>query len=111
MNFIDEKGRLYSAIFECKKTKGVNGEKSLSGTIYTNDQLLHGIGRGWRIVFEGETYCLTYLNPIDEGTRIVVEFDAVHEFFFDMQKSVVHRLLNGSNTAERYLQHIFKGSG
>ncbi|WP_318654341.1 phage tail protein [Enterococcus faecium] len=111
IHFIDEKGNQYSAIVECKKTKGVNGEKSLSGTIYTNDHLLHGISRGWRIVFEDETYCLTYLNPIDEGTRIVVEFDAVHEFFFDMQKSVVHRLLNGSNTAERYLQHIFKDSG
>lgn len=110
MNFIDEKGGLHSAIAECKRTKGVNGEKSLSGTIYTNAQLLHGIGRGWRLQFEDENYCLTYINPIDEGTRIVVEFDAVHEFFFDMQKSVVHAVLNGSNTAERYLQHIFNGS-
>lgn len=110
MNFIDEKGGVHSAIAECKRTKGVNGEKSLSGTIYTNAQLLHGIGRGWRLQFEDENYCLTYINPIDEGTRIVVEFDAVHEFFFDMQKSVVHAVLNGSNTAERYLQHIFNGS-
>lgn len=110
MNFIDEKGGLHSAIAECKRTKGVNGEKSLSGIIYTNAQLLQGIGRGWRIVFEDENYCLTYINPIDEGTRVVVEFDAVHEFFFDMQKSVVHTVLNGSNTAERYLQHIFNGS-
>lgn len=111
INFIDENGKQHSAIVECKKTKGVNGEKSLTGTIYTNDEILEGIGRGWRLQFEDENYCLTYANPIDEGTRIVVEFDAVHEFFFDMSKSVVYAELNGSNTAGAYLDFIFKGSG
>ncbi|MEB8416306.1 phage tail protein [Enterococcus casseliflavus] len=111
INFIDEHGKQHSAIAECKKTKGVNGEKSLSGTIYTNEEILHGIGRGWRLQFEDENYCLTYVNPIDEGTRIVVDFDAVHEFFFDMKKSSVHTVLNGSHTAENYLKHIFTNSG
>lgn len=111
INFIDEYGKQHSAIAECKKTKGVNGEKSLSGTIYTNEEILHGIGRGWRLQFEDENYCLTYVNPIDEGTRIVVDFDAVHEFFFDMKKSSVHTVLNGSHTAENYLKHIFINSG
>lgn len=111
INFIDEYGKQHSAIAECKKTKGVNGEKSLSGTIYTNEEILHGIGRGWRLQFEDENYCLTYVNPIDEGTRIVVDFDAVHEFFFDMKKSSVHTVLNGSHTAENYLKHIFTNSG
>ena len=111
INFIDEEGKQYSAIVECKKTKGVNGEKSLNGTIYTNDEILEGIGRGWRLQFEDENYCLTYVNPIDEGTRIVVEFDAVHEFFFDLSKSVVYTELNGSNTAKAYLDFIFNGSG
>ena len=111
INFIDENGKQHSAIVECKKTKGVNGEKSLTGTIYTNDEILEGIGRGWRLQFEDENYCLTYANPIDEGTRIVVEFDAVHEFFFDLSKSVVYGELNGSNTATAYLDFIFNGSG
>lgn len=111
INFIDETGKQHSAIVECKKTKGVNGEKSLTGTIYTNNEILEGIGRGWRLQFEDENYCLTYANPIDEGTRIVVEFDAVHEFFFDMSKSVVYAELNGSNTAVAYLDFIFNGSG
>lgn len=111
INFIDETGKQHSAIVECKKTKGVNGEKSLTGTIYTNDEILEGIGRGWRLQFENENYCLTYVNPIDEGTRIVVEFDAVHEFFFDMSKSVVYAELNGSNTAGAYLDFIFNDSG
>ncbi|TXX10415.1 hypothetical protein D4M42_14260 [Enterococcus gallinarum] len=111
MNFIDEYGKQHAAIVECQKTKGVNGEKSLSGTIYTNDEILEGIGRGWRLQFEEENYCLTYVNPIDEGNRIVVEFDAVHEFFFDLRKSVIYSEMNGSNTANAYLQFIFNGSG
>ena len=111
INFIDEYGKQHTAIVECQKTKGVNGEKSLSGTIYTNDEILEGIGRGWRLQFEDENYCLTYVNPLDEGNRIVVEFDAVHEFFFDMRKSVVYSEMSGSNTANGYLQFIFGGSG
>lgn len=111
INFIDEYGKQHAAIVECQKTKGVNGEKSLSGTIYTNDEILEGIGRGWRLKFEDENYCLTYVNPLDEGNRIVVEFDAVHEFFFDLRKSVIYSEMNGSNTANAYLQFIFNGSG
>nr|WP_177952498.1 phage tail protein [Enterococcus gallinarum] len=111
INFIDEYGKQHAAIVECQKTKGVNGEKSLSGTIYTNDEILEGIGRGWRLQFEEENYCLTYVNPIDEGNRIVVEFDAVHEFFFDLRKSVIYSEMNGSNTANAYLQFIFNDSG
>lgn len=111
INFIDETGKQYSAIVECKKTKGVNGEKSLTGTIYTNDEILEGIGRGWRLQFQGEMYCLTFVHPIDEGDRIVVEFDAVHEFFFDFSKSIIYRELNGSNTMTAYLDFIFSGSG
>lgn len=110
--FIDETGKHHSAIAEVKETKGVNGEKSISGSIFTNDEILEGIGRGWRARFNGENYCLTYAYPIDEGKRIEVEFDAVHEFFFDMKKSIVHdQLDDGSHTFKAYLDFIFKGSG
>ena len=111
INFIDEKGKQHSALVECKRKKGVNGEKSLEGTIYTNEKILEGIGRGWRLQFQGEMYCLTFVHPIDEGDRIVVEFDAVHEFFFDFSKSIIYRELNGSNTMTAYLDFIFSGSG
>ncbi|MGM0206429.1 hypothetical protein IGI96_000898 [Enterococcus sp. DIV0421] len=110
IHFIDETGKQHVAIAECQKTKGVNGEKSLSGTIYTNNEVLEGIGRGWRIQFEDDTYCLIYVNPIDEGNRIIIEFDAVHEFFFDMKKSCVYGELSGSNTAKSYLDFIFEDS-
>lgn len=109
--FIDEKGNHHSALAEVKETKGVNGEKSISGVIYTNDDILEGIGRGWKVRFNSENYYLTYVTPIDDGRRIEVEFDAVHEFFFDMHKSVVHSQLDGSNTMRTYLNFIFDGSG
>lgn len=109
--FIDEKGDHHSALAEVKETKGVNGEKSISGVIYTNDEILEGIGRGWKVRFNSENYYLTYVTPIDDGRRIEVEFDAVHEFFFDMHKSVVHAQLDGSNTMRTYLNFIFDGSG
>lgn len=109
--FIDEKGEQYSALADLKETKGVNGEKSISGTIYSNDYIIENIGRGWKIKFNDEIYCLTYASPVDEGIRNEVEFDAVHEFFFNMQKSVVYSTLNGSNTMKAYLDFIFNGSG
>lgn len=109
--FVDEYGKHHSALAEFKETKGVNGEKSLSGTIYTNEEILEGIGRGWRILWNNEQYCLSYVYPVDEGNRIAVEFDAVHEFFFDFKKTVIHSQLDGSNTMQAYLDFIFNGSG
>lgn len=109
--FIDEKGQHHSALSEFSVTHGVNGEKSISGMIYTNEAILEGIERGWEILFDDERYCVTYAQPIDEGKNVVVEFDAVHEFFFRMSKSVVHAELNGSNTMRAYLDFIFNGSG
>lgn len=107
--FVDENNAHHSALAEFKEKKGVNGEKSLSGTIYTNEEILEGIGRGWRILWNDEQYCLTYVYPIDEGNHLIVEFDAVHEFFFDMAKSVKYEELNGSNTMKAYLDFIFDG--
>lgn len=109
--FIDEAGKHHSALADVKETKGVNGEKSISGTIYSNDTVIEGIGRGWKVKFNDEMYCLTYVLPVDQGRRNEVEFDAVHEFFFDMQKSVVYSTIDGSNTMKAYLDFIFNGSG
>ena len=96
--FIDEKKEHHSAIVEFKLTKGVNGEKSLSGTIYTNQFVLEGIEKGWRILFDDEEYCITYANPIDEGDAIVIDFDAVHKFFYDFSKSVLENSVAQRNS-------------
>ena len=111
ITFIDEKGTEHSALVAYSVTNAVNGELSVKGTIYTNDKVLHGIDRGWRFRLDDEYYRVTYAKPNDTGRQIEVEFDAVHQFFYDMSKSVVYDTLNGSKPFETYLQAIFSGSG
>ncbi|WP_270310625.1 phage tail protein [Weissella cibaria] len=85
---------------------------SLTGTIYSNDEVLHQMERGWSVMFNGDWYYITYVAPTDGGNSITVEFDAVHEFFFKMSKSVAYGTLkDGSHTAKEYLDFVFNGSG
>jgi hypothetical protein len=111
ITFVDEKGTEHSALVAYSVTNAVNGELSVKGTIYTNDKVLHGIGRGWRFRLDDEYFRITYAKPNDTGRQIEVEFDAVHQFFYDMSKSMVYTTLNGSKPFETYLQAIFSGSG
>ena len=111
ITFIDEKGTEHSALVAYSVTNAVNGELSVKGAIYTNDKVLHGIDRGWRFRLDDEYYRVTYAKPNDAGRQIEVEFDAVHQFFYDMSKSMVYDTLNGSKPFETYLQAIFSGSG
>lgn len=111
INFIDENGRRHGALAEASERKAVNGEKSLSGTVYTNDEVIHGIDKGWKIYFNNEYYVITFAVPIDNGDSVEIEFDAVHEFFYEFSKSVVYDLLEGSNTMISYLDFIFADSG
>jgi len=108
IRIIDQKGNGHGALARITRKKGINGEKSLTGTIYTNDDVLHGIERGWKIEFEQELYAFTFAYPKDLGGRIEVEFDAVHEFFYDMSKNAQNDVLNdGSHTMRAYLDFIF----
>ena len=101
----------FIAAAELSFSHKVNGEKSIKGTIYSGDTVINGIDRGWSLEFEGEVFYITYALPVDNGETILVEFDAIHEFFYRMGKSSVYKLLNGSNTAKAYLDFIFNGSG
>lgn len=109
VDFIDEKGRRYSALTDYAVKHGVNGEKSLSGTLYGNESLMLQIDKGWRLEVNHEPYVVTFANPVDNGSRLTLEYDAVHAFFYEMDKSMVYSTLDGSNTAEAYLNHIFQG--
>ena len=109
---IDEKGKGHGALAEFGVTHGVNGEKSITGTIYTNEEVIHGIDRGWKLRFDGETYAFIYAKPVDLGDVVQVEFDAVHSFFYDFSKSTKdEQLKDGSHTMQAYLDFIFKDSG
>lgn len=110
--FLDHKDNEYEAQTFIKATNAVNGERSLTGTIYTNEEVLRKIDKGWKIKFQDEFYRVIFAKPIDTGNKIQVDFDAVHQFFYDFDKSSVHsQLQDGSHTFQTYLNFIFDGSG
>lgn len=112
ITFLDEKDVEYGALATIKLTNAVNGERSLTGEIESGDYVLSNIERGWRLCFDDEYYAVTYAKPIDEGKSTHVTFDAVHQFFWDFDKSSVHEQLNdGSHAFVTYLDFIFKDSG
>lgn len=112
ITFLNEKDVEHGALASIKITNAVNGERSLSGEIESGDYVLENIERGWRLCFDDEYYVVTYAKPVDEGKSTHVTFDAVHQFFWDFDKSSVHEQLNdGSHTFVTYLDFIFKDSG
>lgn len=111
ITFLDEKDVEHGALATIKVTNAVNGERSLTGEIESGDYVLSNIERGWRLRFDDEFYVVTYAKPIDDGKGTHVTFDAVHQFFWDFDKSSVHEQLNdGSHTFLTYLDFIFTGS-
>ena len=109
--FLDERDVEHGALATIKVTNAVNGECSLTGEIESGDYVLTNIERGWRLRFDDEFYVVTYAKPIDDGKGTHVTFDAVHQFFWDFDKSSVHEQLNdGSHTFLTYLDFIFTGS-
>lgn len=111
ITFYDETGKGYGAQVELKTKNAVNGERSISGTIVSNKQVLSRLDRGWSFTFDGELYKIIYAKPKDEGKNISLSFDAVHQFFYDFEHSNCYKEFNGSNHFEVYIEAIFKDSG
>ena len=99
----------YIADVEFKRTEGVNGEKSLTGTIYFGDAVKNGIARGWTVMFDNEEYCVLTFTKNDEDNT--VSFTAVQMFFYKMSKTAFHEQWNGSHPFNEYLRAIFDGTG
>lgn len=110
ITFLDERDNEYNAQVAYSTTSSVNGELSIKGTIYTNQKVLNGIDRGWRLRLDDEYYRIIYAKPNDTGRQIEVEFDAVHQFFYDMSKMSLYETLEGSKPIRTYLDAIFKGT-
>lgn len=111
ITFYDETGKGYGAQVELKTKNAVNGERSISGTIISNNHVLSKMDRGWSFTFDGELYKIIYAKPKDEGRNISLSFDAVHQFFYDFEHSNCYKEFNGSNRFEVYIEAIFKDSG
>lgn len=112
ITFLDHRDIEYGAISVIRHTNAVNGERSVSGEIYTNSDVLNNIDRGSRLRFEDEYYVVIYAKPVDVGQKTQVSFDAIHQFFWDFSKSSIYEGLgDGSHTIDTYLETVFKGSG
>nr|DAS33281.1 MAG TPA: tail protein [Caudoviricetes sp.] len=111
LTFYNEHGEGFGAQVEFAVKNAVNGERSVSGTIISNDRVLSGIDRGWKFELDGEFYTIVYAKPQDQGQNLSVSFDAVHQFFYDFGHSNCYTEFNGSHRFEVYIEAIFKNSG
>ena len=111
LTFYNEHGEGFGAQVEFTVKNAVNGERSVSGTIISNDRVLSGIDKGWKFEFNGEFYTIVYAKPQDQGRNLSVSFDAVHQFFYDFDHSNCYTEFNGSHRFEVYVEAIFKDSG
>lgn len=85
ITFTDVENNEYQAQCEIEKTDAVNGEKSLSGTIYFGQDVKSNIAKGWTLSFLNEDYVVvTYKKNDKENT---VAFSAVQAFFYKMSKT------------------------
>lgn len=109
IKFKNINGLSYLAVGIIKRKSTLNGEKSLTGTLYSGDKVLNSIDKGWSLEFEDEPYVVTYYKRNDSDNS--VEFDAIHKFFWDMSKSVIYKSTSGSATIKTYLDSIFSDSG
>lgn len=109
ITFTDVENDEYQAQCEIEKTDAVNGEKSLSGTIYFGQDVKANIAKGWTLSFLGEDYVVvTYTKNDKENT---VAFSAVQAFFYKMSKTGFYETWNGSHPFATYLDALFAGTG
>lgn len=111
LTFYNEKGEGFGAQVEFTVKNAVNGERSVSGTVISNDRVLSGIDIGWKFDLNGEFFTIVFAKPRDEGRNLSVSFDAVHQFFYDFEHSNCYTEFNGSHRFEVYIEAIFKNSG
>lgn len=109
IKFKNINGDVFLAVGSIKRKSALNGEKSLSGTLFEGNDVLNKIDKGWSLEFDNEPYVVTYFERNDNDNT--VEFDAIHKFFWDMNKSVLYSSSSGSHTAKWYLDQIFNGTG
>ncbi len=107
--FRDIKNNEYVADTEIKLTEGINGEKSLTGTIYFGNEVKKNLAKGWTIIFNDEEYAIVTFRYND--TDNTVSFSAVQMFFYTLSIKAFHEEWNGSHPLNEYLNAIFKDTG
>ena len=107
--FKDISNNEYVADTEIKLTEGVNGEKSLTGTIYFGNDVKKNLAKGWTMVFNNEEYAIVTFRYND--TDNTVSFSAVQMFFYTLSVKAFHEKWKGSHPLNEYLNAIFKDTG
>ncbi|USI45374.1 phage tail protein [Leuconostoc mesenteroides] len=98
----------FFAVGTIERKHTLNGEKSLSGTLFEGDDVLNHIDKGWSLEFDSEQYIVSYYERNDNNNTVI--FDAIHKFFWDMAKSVLYSETSGSHTIKWYLDSIFSNT-
>lgn len=109
ITFNDVENNEYQAQCEIEKTDAVNGEKSLSGTIYFGQDVKDNISKGWTLTFLGENYVVVTYTKNDKDNTVA--FNAVQAFFYKMSKTGFYEKWNGSHPFASYLDALFAGTG
>lgn len=109
ITFADVENNEYQAQCEIEKTDAVNGEKSLSGTIYFGQDVKDNISKGWTLSFLDEDYVVVTYTKNDKDNTVA--FSAVQAFFYKMSKTGFYETWNGSHTLASYLDALFAGTG
>ncbi len=109
ITFADVENNEYQAQCEIEKTDAVNGEKSLSGTIYFGQDVKDNISKGWTLSFLDEDYVVVTYTKNDKDNTIT--FSAVQAFFYKMSKTGFYETWNGSHPFANYLDALFAGTG
>jgi len=109
ITFADVENNEYQAQCEIEKTDAVNGEKSLSGTIYFGQDVKDNISKGWTLTFLNENYVVVTYKKNDKDNTVA--FNAVQAFFYKMSKTGFYEKWNGSHQLGNYLDALFAGTG
>lgn len=109
ITFTDVENNEYQAQGEIEKTDAVNGEKSLSGTIYFGQDVKDNISKGWTLTFLDEEYVVVTYKKNDKDNTVA--FNAVQSFFYKMSKTGFYEKWNGSHPFTNYLDALFAGTG
>jgi len=109
ITFADVENNEYQAQCEIEKTDAVNGEKSLSGTIYFGQDVKDNLSKGWTLTFLDEDYVVVTYTKNDKDNTIT--FNAVQAFFYKMSKTGFYEKWNGSHQFTNYLDALFAGTG
>ena len=109
ITFTDVENNEYQAQCEIEKTDAINGEKSLSGTIYFGQEVKDNISKGWTLSFLDENYVVVTYTKNDKDNTVA--FSAVQSFFYKMSKTGFYETWNGSHPFTGYLDALFSGTG